>query len=140
MDNIDVDRKKKKISCTFGEVLANAIIQRELITITAPAYSVLRNNISSIICYALKKEQIINQATLSEEYTYVYFQKIVRFASNNKKTNIKLLKESLQEFVDNGIIIRNFSASITGVFTLEFLPLSDAEMCDLGIRAIEEPR
>ena len=35
------------------------------------------------------------------EYSYTYFQKIVRFKLKNNKKNLQLIQESLQEFVDN---------------------------------------
>ena len=44
-----------------------------------------------------------------------------------------LLKESLQEFVDNQVIIKEFSVSSIGVFTIHFLELSRAEISDLGL-------
>lgn len=137
VDQIDVDSKKKQISCIFGELISNALIQQKLVTITSPVYSVLHNNLSSIICYALKKEQISNQNSLVGEYTYIYFQKIVRFKSNKKKVNIKLLKESLQEFVDNKVIVESFFISATGIFTIHFFKLSDAELSDLGLKVSE---
>lgn len=137
VDHMYVDSKKKQISCVFGEFIANALIQQKLITITSPVYSVLHNKLSSIICYALKKEQISNQSTLVGEYTYVYFQTIVRFKSNKKNTNIKLLKESLQEFVNNQVIVKNFSVTNTGIFTIHFFKLSNAEISDLGLTFID---
>ena len=137
VDHMYVDSKKKQISCVFGEFIANALIQQKLITITSPVYSVLHNKLSSIICYALKKEQISNQNTLVGEYTYVYFQTIVRFKSNKKNTNIKLLKESLQEFVNNQVIVKNFSVTNTGIFTIHFFKLSNAEISDLGLTFID---
>ena len=65
------------------------------------------------------------------EYSYTYFQKIVRFKLTNKKKNMQLIQESLQEFVDNGIAIKNFELA-NGVFIIHFLPLSVAEIDDLN--------
>jgi DNA replication protein DnaD len=74
------------------------------------------------------------------EYSYTYFQKIVRFKLTNKKKNMQLIQESLQEFVDNRIAIKDFELA-NGVFIIYFLPLSPAEIEDLNfnnIKAIEE--
>ncbi len=133
IDRIDIDSEKKQISCIIGGTISDALIQRKLVTITSSVYTKLCNSLSSIICYALKKEQITNQNTLVGEYPYAYFQRIVRFKSKKKTVNIKLLKESLQEFVDNQVIIKEFSVSSIGVFTIHFLELSRAEISDLGL-------
>jgi len=65
------------------------------------------------------------------EYSYTYFQKIVRFKLKNKKKNLQLIQESLQEFVDNNIVIDSFELK-NGVFIINFLPLSEAEIQDLN--------
>lgn len=115
----------------FGEILSNAIIQKKLISITSASYDILTNNLSRIICYAMKREQIANQETKMNEYSYTYFQKIVRFKLKNKKKNMQLIQESLQEFVENQIAIKHFELR-NGIFIIQFLPLSDAEIEDLN--------
>jgi hypothetical protein len=53
---------------------------------------------------------------------------------------MQLIQESLQEFVDNRIAIKDFELA-NGVFIIHFLPLSPAEIEDLNfnnIKAIEE--
>lgn len=132
-DNIAIkeDAERPYAIAQFGEILSNAIIQKKLISITSASYDVLQNNLSRIICYSMKREQIANQETLSNEYSYTYFQKIVRFKLKNKKKNMQLIQESLQEFVDNKIAIKRFELK-NGVFVIEFLPLSPAELMDLN--------
>ena len=132
-DNIAIkeDAERPYAIAQFGEILSNAIIKKKLISITSASYDVLQNNLSRIICYAMKREQIANQETLSNEYSYTYFQKIVRFKLKNKKKNLQLIQESLQEFVDNGIAIEKFELK-NGMFIIHFLPLSDAEIEDLN--------
>lgn len=131
-DNIAIkeDAERPYAIAQFGEILSNAIIQKKLISITSASYDVLQNNLSKIICYAMKREQIANQETKMNEYSYTYFQKIVRFKLKNKKKNLQLIQESLQEFVDNHIAISSFELK-NGVFIIHFLPLSDAEIEDL---------
>ena len=131
-DNIVIkeDVERPYAIAQFGEILSNAIIKKKLISITSASYDVLDNNLSRIICYAMKREQISNQETFIGEYNYTYFQKIVRFKLKNKKKNLQLIKESLQEFVDNNIVIDSFELK-NNVFIIKFLPLSDAEIQDL---------
>lgn len=132
-DNIVIkeDAERPYAIAQFGEILSNAIIKKKLISITSASYDVLDNNLSRIICYAMKREQISNQETLVNEYSYTYFQKIVRFKLKNKKKNLQLIQESLQEFVNNNIVIDHFELK-NGVFIIKFLPLSDAEIQDLN--------
>jgi hypothetical protein len=132
-DNIAIkeDAERPYAIAQFGEILSNAIIQKKLISITTASYDVLQNNLSRIICYAMKREQISNQETKINEYSYTYFQKIVRFKLKNKKKNMQLIQESLQEFVDNKIAIEKFELR-NGMFVVHFLPLSDAEIEDLN--------
>lgn len=132
-DNIIIkeDAERPYAIAQFGEILSNAIIQKKLITITSASYDVLENNLSKIICYAIKREQIANQETRVGEYSYTYFQKIVRFKLKNKKKNLQLIQESLQEFVDNRLAIEKFELK-NGVFIITFLPLSSAELEDLN--------
>lgn len=131
-DNIVIkeDAERPYAIAQFGEVLSNAIIKKKLISITSASYDVLQNNLSKIICYAMKQEQIANQENKVGEYSYTYFQKIVRFKLKNKKKNLQLIQDSLQEFVDNKIAIESFELK-NGVFIIKFLPLSDAELEDL---------
>lgn len=132
-DNITIkeDAERPYAIAQFGEILSNAIIQKKLISITSASYDVLQNSLSKIICYSMKREQIANQETLSNEYSYTYFQKIVRFKLKNKKKNMELIQESLQEFVDNKIAIKEFELK-NGIFVIHFLPLSTAELVDLN--------
>ncbi len=132
-DNIAIkeDAERPYAIAQFGEILSNAIIQKKLISITSASYDVLENNLSRIICYSMKREQIANQETRMNEYSYTYFQKIVRFKLKNKKKNLALIQESLQEFVDNKIAIESFELK-NGVFIIHFLPLSPAEIEDLN--------
>ena len=53
------------------------------------------------------------------------------FKLKNKKKNLQLIQESLQEFVDNNIVIDSFELK-NGVFIINFLPLSEAEIQDLN--------
>lgn len=48
-----------------------------------------------------------------------------------RKKNLQLIKESLQEFVDNNIVIDSFELK-NNVFIIKFLPLSAAEIQDLN--------
>ena len=130
-DNIAIkeDAERPYAIAQFGEILSNAIIQKKLISITSSSYDVLQNNLSKIICYALKREQIANQESLTNEYSYTYFQKIVRFKLKNKKKNLQLIQESLQEFVDNKIAIESFELKM--VFCNSFSSSFTGEIEDL---------
>lgn len=131
-DNILIkhDAQRPYAIATFGEVLFNAIVQRKIISVTSADYVQLNNNLSKIICYALKQEQIIHQDQMCDDYGYSYFQRIVRFKLKNKTKNIKLIKESLDEFVANKIVIDSYELK-KDIFTIKFMPLSQAEKDDI---------
>lgn len=133
-DNIIIKNEGEHpiIVVSFGDVLFNAVTQRKLVSITSSHYSLLQNPLSKIICYALKTEQIANQREpRTERYAYTYFQRIVRFRLRDKRKNIAALKESLQEFVDNNIIIESYEY-VNNSFIIKFLPLTSYELEDLS--------
>ena len=132
-DNILIDDKLNQVIFTFGEVLANDLIEQRLIQIATPDYNALTTSIAQIICYAMKREQIAHQQSLNAIYSYSFFQKNIRFASKSKKNNIKLLKEALQDFIENKIIIKQYHVDSNGTFTIQFLKLSDTEIEDFGL-------
>ena len=79
------------------------LLRKKLISITSASYDVLDNNLSRIICYAMKREQISNQETFIGEYNYTYFQKIVRF---------KLKKQKEKSAADKKNLFRNLLITI----------------------------
>lgn len=129
---IEKDTKDPYVIATFGEVLATEIIQKKLISVTERDYSKLQNRLSTIIFYALQRERISlnGQEPMIGQYSYTFFQKIVRFHYKQKYKNIKLIAESLQEFIDNNVCIRSFSLE-RDLFQIEFLPLTEEELADI---------
>ncbi len=130
------ESKEYTVIATFGDVLANAIIQKQLIQITEKNYDALQNPMSKIIYYALEKERVSLHGSghLTCVYSYTYFQKIVRFKVKNRSKNLKLIDEALQDFVDNGICIKEFNRLEDGSYQITFLPLSDEELDDIDLK------
>lgn len=128
--------KDYTVIATFGEVLANAIIQKQLVQITEKNYEALQNPMSKIIYYALEKERVSLHGSGRDAciYSYTYFQKIVRFKVKTRSKNLKLIEESLQDFVDNGICLKSFERLSDGSFQITFLPLSEEELADINFK------
>lgn len=137
-DSISVidETKEYTVIATFGDVLANAIIQKQLVQITEKNYDALQNPMSKIIYYALEKERVsLHGSGLNHcIYSYTYFQKIVRFKVKNRIKNLKLIEESLQDFVDNGVCVKDFERLDDGSYRITFLPLSDEELEDINFK------
>lgn len=133
-DNIVIEEAERPyVRAQFGEVLANAIIQKKLINVTSDSYSNLSRPLSQIIYYALQQERVSLQTDgrNRKSYTYTYFQKIARFGTLNKLKNIKLIKDSLQDFVDHGICVKSYKY-LNYNFYIEYLELTEEEWEDMN--------
>ena len=130
------EAKDYSVIATFGEILANALIQKQLVKVTEKNYDTLKNPMSKIIYYALEKERVSLQGSGRDTclYTYTYFQKIVRFKFKTRSKNLKLIEASLQDFVDNKICIDEFNRKSDGSFLIKFLPLSEEELDDINFK------
>ena len=94
--SIKEDAERPYAIAQFGEILSNAIIQKKLISITSCFIRCsCRTTFQRLFAMHIKREQIANQESLTNEYSYTYFQKIVRFKLKNKKKNLQLIQESL---------------------------------------------
>lgn len=132
--DIDPSEKDFSVVATFGEVLANAIIQKQLVKVTDKNYDALHHPMSKIIYYALEKERVSLHGSGKNSciYSYTYFQKIVRFKVKTRSKNLKLIAESLNDFVDNGICVESFQKMNDGSFFIQFLPLTEEELEDIN--------
>lgn len=148
----DQETGKKTIIAFFGNLLYRTIVDNKLISVTSQSYDSLTNNLSKIIYFALQRERIsaslayhdyikkslpgdIDYSILSKEYDYSFFRSIVRFRYNNKKKNIKLITESLDEFKSKGIAIKDYYIE-KGNFNITYYPLTQDELDDLTFKRI----
>lgn len=122
------------VEITFGTVLANAIIKRQLINVTERNYSLLELPMSKIIYYALERERIAlyNTGHTSNNYPYSFFQKIVRFKSKNKSENLKYIEDSLKDFINNSVCLESYDRLPDGSFDIQFKLLEDDELEELN--------
>ncbi|MFP7737969.1 hypothetical protein ACLHDF_32740, partial [Priestia aryabhattai] len=58
-----------------------------------------------------------------------YFASKVRFRSKKIDVNLKLINESLAEFVSNQVLIQNYQQKLQG-FEISFIPLQNYEIQD----------
>lgn len=130
--------EKRTVTLAFGEVLYRAITDRKLVSVTAKNYDSLENPLSRIIYYTLQRERINlglkskdSTTPLSAEYDYSFFQQAVRFHTNKKRQNIKLLNASLDEFMEKRIAIKSYEVDTSGHWSISYIPLTEAEYADL---------
>lgn len=128
---------KRTVTATFGTFLYNAIVNDRVVRVTANNYEALEGNLSRIIYYALQKERMLLPSRKSNDlpaqrigtYDISFFQRLVRFCTGSKRKKIRLISESLDEFVSKQIAIHSYKEK-DGVFQIEFVPLTMDEIND----------
>ncbi|MEH7590242.1 hypothetical protein V7247_26215, partial [Priestia megaterium] len=90
------------------------------------------NSLSSLLLYAFQKERLdcyLQEKSYTHFYPYQYFASKVRFRSKKIDVNLKLINESLAEFVSNQVLIQNYQQKLQG-FEISFIPLQNYEIQD----------
>lgn len=128
---IDEIGGSRNATIIMGKFITEAVVSHKLISVADSDYRQLENSLSKILCFTLKKEQIMIYPKQKAEYTYEFFCGCVLFEKKNRKANLEAIKQSLQEFVDNGIIIEEFKYE-RNRFLIKFLPLTQEELDDIN--------
>ncbi|MDO6848635.1 hypothetical protein Q4S57_11800 [Priestia megaterium] len=90
------------------------------------------NSLSSLLLYAFQKERLdcyLQEKSYTHFYPYQYFASKVRFRSKKIDVNLKLINESLAEFVSNQVLIQSYQQKLQG-FEISFIPLQNYEIQD----------
>ena len=126
----------EKIDIMLGSLLYESIVEKKMVYVTSNNYDALENQLSKLLYYTLQKERIKLSTQLEEDqevtgqYDYIFFSKSIMFKEKKKNKNIKLIKDSLAEFVDKQIAVKSFELK-KDVFYISFIPLSESERADL---------
>ncbi len=135
---------KQVVIFHFASAHYNAI-QKKVMQVTSNNYARLNNHVSQILYFTLEMERValstqyykngesIEDALLSKTYNFNFFLKRIRLPERNKKKNIKTITESLNEFYELGIAIKNISFGKDDIH-ISYLPLTQDEYDDLTFR------
>lgn len=133
---------KRVVLIRFGDILYNSIVSKKMISVTSDNYLSLENELSKILCYTFQNERIRLYSKffdlktsslpeyLSKDYSLSFFQLRVRFRTKQRKQCLKLIEESLEEFKQNHIAIKNYEFN-GELFHITYYPLSLDEIADL---------
>lgn len=125
-----------------GNAVYDAITKQQVIRVKSADYNSLEQKMSRLLFHHLQKERINLSNTnnpdanglLHKIYDYSFFQRAMVLKKGTKKAYIKLISESLQEFIDKKIVLAKFDCDpATGSFTLYYFPLSEDEKADFTI-------
>ena len=137
MDTVDV-HDPEIITFIFGSMLYNNVINNELTNIKTRTLKLLKDPMSELLCQMLCEERIMlsSMGSLKDigpvgTYNYSFFRSVVRLSVREKRNNIARIKKSLQEYVDNKIIVESFVMRGTETFEIHFYPLTDEEWADI---------
>ncbi len=121
-----------------GQTVRENIIENRIQLFRTTDYLKLQLSISKLLFYHLLKERAevsivyytsFDEKCLTRTFSYLDFYQAVNFETNNKRKNITLIKKALTEYINNNLIIRNFTASGDS-FVIQFFPMTPSEYAD----------
>lgn len=124
------------VTCTFGELLHDSIVEQKLISVKSMQMYSLKNKLSEVILFALQKERVsaYQSGNLEGVVSYPSILQAARFSTTNQKKNIKEISTALNEFVTKNIIIESYKLE-GDCFYLKFYPMSPDELADLNLES-----
>lgn len=133
----DPQSNKRIAKIVFGEILHNRYINGKTVRVASYHYKQVKKPLSKILFFTFQKERLERSVSNGsnihrEEYNYLFFRHKVRFKSRNRTENMKLIEESLEEFVNEKFLIKEYQ-KLSDSFLIEFYPLSEEEKQDFGI-------
>lgn len=137
MDSVDVS-DSEVVTFVFGSFLYKSILNNELTNIKTTTLQLLKNPMSELLCQFLCEERIILSNMERERnagsvgtYSYSFFRSVVRLPARQKQANIARIRDSLQEYVSNKVIVESFVMRGAETFEIHFYPLTEEEWADV---------
>lgn len=131
-----------------GSAVYDAITKQQVIRVKSADYNCLEQKMSRLLFHHLQKERINlsntnhpdDEGLLHKIYDYSFFQRAMVLKKGTKKAYLKLISESLQEFIDKRIVLAKYDYEpSTGAFVLYYYPLSEDEKADFTITLHSSP-
>ncbi|MFC5449142.1 hypothetical protein ACFPOG_12790 [Paenibacillus aestuarii] len=116
----------------FSDTLHQQLITNQTVKIYSHLIHRLENRMSKILIYAFQKERLdahLHGRDVKQHFEYSFFTNRIRFRYKKIETNLKQITDSLQEFKNANILIKDFKRVGNG-FNITLTPLSESEKAD----------
>lgn len=118
----------------FGRNVTADILSHRLSTVIKPNLDELVNPVSRFLYVQLKKDRLmdlyLSREKIRHEYTLIWLMLIFRVREAKKAARILRYSEAFDEMRDKHLLIKDYSVA-DDQFTIEWLPLSEAEINDV---------
>ena len=137
INDVIIDHNTKRVQVFFGDTIMDNVINKQLIYIPNDVLALLTYPASSKLAPILQKERIrlyMEDNTMSnftQVYNYSFFSNKFLFTSKSSKKNWNIIKDSLCEFVDNDIIVKEYHMNRDSTLAITFIPFTESEIKDL---------
>lgn len=121
--------KHKWVVVRFSEQLTDDIVGDNILSISKTQYKKLKDPNAKIVCHVMKEEQIKANREFADRtivYGYEFFIDKIRFSSGNMKNILSLLKDALNDFVNQNVIIESYKLEGTQ-FHITYLPYNEED-------------
>lgn len=131
------DSGVRYVRIVFGELLYSHYIQNKTVKVASTYFEKLSSNSSRILLFPLQKERLHYHiyADLSDEFKFTlnFFKTRIRFNYKSRRKIAEQISESLDELINNGLIVESYRKDIIDDFYIKFLPFSNEEKNFFGI-------
>ena len=138
IDYVLVDSKitdeydKNKMRLVLGKVISDSILQKDIISISKKVEEKLQSNSNArAFIHALQEQRFIlyrdSPDNMKKSFGINFFEDSIYFNTKSYKKKISIIEDSLDEYVNNDVIIQNYSFD-NNLFNLDFLPLDENDV------------
>lgn len=138
IDYVLVDSKitdeydKNKMRLVLGKVISDSILQKDIISISKKVESKLQSNSNArVFIHTLQEQRFIlyrdSPGNMKKSFDLNFFEDSIYFNTKSYKKKISIIEDSLDEYVNNDVIIQNYSYE-NNLFYLDFLPLDENDV------------
>lgn len=139
---IDATNGERKIEVTVGELIQQQHINNQVIRLYKDKMCKFSLDISKELIFIMQKERFLKYTQKKESesnnceliegiYDYNFFANRIRFRSKKKSINLKIIKESLDDFVKNKVTVKSYAPLKGDKFKITYYNILDYELEDL---------
>ncbi len=121
-----------KMRLVLGKVISDSILQKDIISISKKVEGKLQSNSNArVFIYALQEQRFIlyrdSPKNMKKSFDLNFFEDSIYFNTKSYKKKISIIEDSLDEYVNNDVIIQNYRFE-HNLFYLDFLPLDSNDI------------